>query len=112
MGRSTTLCSLKLCVRLKAMPPISLGISAAFLGAINLVHKRKSLAPAVFANLTVDHLAGFRAFEQRAVGAAINTIWRSLILRLLPRHFFRRMRPGNLEQKPRRNPLYDRAYDL
>jgi hypothetical protein len=52
------------------------------------IHEREGFAPAVLAYIAGDHLAGSRAFEQRAVGTTINAIWRVLILRLLPRHFF------------------------
>src|SRR3984957_13572529 len=84
-------------------------ISAAF---FCLIRHRESLAPAVLADLAFDHLAGVRRLEQRAQFAAINVLWRVLILRLLPRHFFRRLRPGNPQQEPCGNSLDDRTYDL
>lgn len=65
-----------------------LGVSAAFFGLKQLIDGREGLAPAVFADIASDDLAGFRTFEQRAVAAAINAIWLVLILRLLPCHFF------------------------
>ena len=54
----------------------------------SLIREREGFAPAVFADLTGDHLAGFRWLEQRAHSAAINAVWRVLIFSLLPRHFF------------------------
>jgi hypothetical protein len=51
---------------------------------VQLIHEREGFAPAVFADVASDHLAGFRTFEQRAVATAINAVWRVLILRLFP----------------------------
>ena len=108
-GRSITPCSLKNSRNAAGIPP---GMSAAFFGSLSLIHQRKRLAPAVFADITVDHLAGFRAFEQRTIGTTVNTVGRILILRLLARHLVGRMGLGNPEQKPRGNSLYDPAHDL
>jgi hypothetical protein len=83
--------------------------SGAFTALSSLIRERKGFAPAVFADLTCDHLAGFRWLEQRARCTAIDALWRVLIFSLLSRHFFCRFHPGNPQQKPRRNPLYDRS---
>src|ERR1700759_282089 len=47
----------------------------------NLIREREGLAPAVFADLAFDHLAGVRPFEQRAQAAAVDAVRRVLILR-------------------------------
>src|SRR5712672_2951289 len=71
----------------------------------SLIREREGFAPAVFADLTGDHLAGFRWLEQRAHSAAINAVWRVLIFSLLPRHFFRCFGPRNTQHKPSRDSL-------
>ena len=52
--------------------------------------RARSLAPAVLADLALDHLAGIRTLEQRAHAAAIDAVRRGLIFGLLRRHFIRR----------------------
>jgi hypothetical protein len=88
------------------MPPKSFaGFSGIFLSvAENSIRERESFAPTVFVDVTFNDPAGFRAFEQRTRGAAINAIWRVLILRLLPRHLSSGAGLCNPKQQSRRNP--------
>jgi hypothetical protein len=51
----------------------------------NSIRQRKSLAPAVLADLAFDHLAGVRPLEQRAQAASVDAVRRVLIFSLLPR---------------------------
>src|SRR5450631_3505509 len=79
---------------------------------LSLIREREGFAPAVLADLTIDHLAGCRRFEQRAHSAAIKAAWRVLIFSLLPRHFFRCVGLRNTQRKPCRDSAGNRAHEL
>src|ERR1700730_5242211 len=78
----------------------------------SLIREREGFAPAILADLAVDHLAGCRCLEQRAHSATVNAVRRVLIFSLLPRHFFRCGGLRNAQQKPCRGSAGNRAYDL
>src|ERR1700730_8661827 len=57
------------------------------------VRQREQLAPAVRADVALDHLAGFRRHEQRAGRAHPDVLRTVLLLRLRHRHLLLRCRP-------------------
>ena len=108
--RLTILCLLETALRCRRNS--SLLFRRRFLALSSLIREREGSAPAIFADLTGDHLAVFRWLEQRAHRAAINVLWRVLIFSLLPRHFFRCFRLRNPQKKTCRGPPNNRAHYL
>jgi hypothetical protein len=82
---------------------------AAELAPSGSIREREGLAPAVFADLAVDHLAVFRLLEQCAHGTAIDSVWRVLIFSLPPGHFFRCLGLRNPRQESCRKPAGEHA---
>ena len=88
------------------------GVVRPFCTALTSIRQRERIAPAVLADLALDHLAAIRPLKQRAQAAAIDALRRVLIFGLLPGHFVRSLRSRGPKQKRCRCAHNDKAHDL